>query len=128
MAAVAWAAVTVTSARGAGTDSFALSYVAVRLGLIALYDRVWLHVPEVRRETGIYLVGFSTDVALWVASIFVPDSLRTPLWVLGGIAELVTPVIGWRALGDAAVTERHPPGGADGSVHAHSHRGSGGRA
>ncbi len=57
MAAVAWAAVTVTSARGAGTDSFALSYVAVRLGLIALYDRVWLHVPEVRRETGIYLAG-----------------------------------------------------------------------
>ena len=107
MLAVAGLAYTAPDARGDGAVQFALAYVAMRVVLIGLYLRAWRHVPEVRSAISVYLVGFSLGAACWAASVFVQGDRRIVLWVTGVLVEVVTPLVGWPRLGDAAAATEH---------------------
>ena len=107
MVAVAGVAYAAPDARGEGAVELALAYVAMRAVLIGLYLRAWRHVVEVRSAIEVYLVGFSLGAACWAASVFMEGDLRPALWLAGLAAELLTPVVGWARLGEAAAATEH---------------------
>jgi low temperature requirement protein LtrA len=107
MLAVAAVAVTAPAARGADAGGFAASYLCIRLGLLAFYIRAWRHVPEARPGIRPYLIGFAFGAACWAASIPAPPEVRPLLWLAGTSVELITPIFGWRALGQSAVAAEH---------------------
>jgi low temperature requirement protein LtrA len=111
MLAIAALAVSVHSVMsgGQGSVAFALSYVVTRTCLLALYGRARRHATgRGRRMIDVYLAGFSGGVLLWLVSIAVSGPARYWLWAAALALELgATPVLGWRALGGAAVNAPH---------------------
>ena len=93
---------------GHGTTAFALSYVATRSCLIALYVRAWRHVGgAARRLIDVYVSGFSAGIAVWLVSIWVPGPARYWLWGGALALEILMPFFGWRASGGLAVNASH---------------------
>lgn len=88
-------ALSVHDAFHGGSVAFAVSYVMLRLLLIALYVRAWRHVPEARALTARFIAGFSIGALLWLLSIALPEPLRFWLWGLGLSIELVTPPLAY---------------------------------
>ena len=87
---------------------FAISYVAVRAVLLAMYARARHYQAGVgRRVANAYLVGFSVGTGLWVVSIAVPAPARYALWACGLAIDLVIPVIAWRYFPGSAVNAPH---------------------
>jgi low temperature requirement protein LtrA len=108
MIAVAALAVNSLDATGAHADAFALSYVAVRAVLIALYVRAHRHVDgAARKVTQRFIVAFSVGALLWLASAFVPEGARFFLWGAGLAVELAAPLTTWRLLGSAPIHAAH---------------------
>lgn len=107
MVGVGALAVTAPRVRAGGEDAFALAYVAVRAVLVLFYLRAWRHVPDARPGTAVHLTGLCVGTALWAASVPAPDRLRPWLWVAGGLVDLGTPLLGWRAFGRAAAVAEH---------------------
>jgi low temperature requirement protein LtrA len=110
MLALAALAVSVPSVMrgGHGSVAFAVAYVGTRVCLLALYLRARRHASGGgRRLIDLYLLGFSTSAALWLASIAVPGPERYWLWALALAVELAMPVLGWRALGEGAINAPH---------------------
>jgi len=93
---------------GHGTTAFALSYVATRSCLIALYVRAWRHVGgAARRLIDVYVSGFSAGIAVWLVSIWVPGPARYWLWGGALALEILMPFFGWRGSGGLAVNASH---------------------
>jgi len=93
---------------GHGATTFALSYVATRSCLIALYARARRHVGgAARRLIDIYIGGFSAGIAIWLASIWVPGPARYWMWGGALVLEITMPVFGWRASGGLSVNASH---------------------
>ncbi|MDB4978499.1 MAG: low temperature requirement protein [Candidatus Peribacteria bacterium] len=88
---------------------FGLSYLSVRLILLALYTRARLRIPEVHGITTLYLSGFTLGVLIWTASFFVSPPLRFALWGISLAADLITPWLGIRLLSQNPVDTRHLP-------------------
>src|SRR5207247_1781281 len=97
MLAVAALAVNVpTATTASGSVGFALSYVAVRAVLLALYVRARRHVSGAAHAAAtLYLRGFSAGAALWLISVFVPTPARYWLWAAGLAVDLAMPFFGW---------------------------------
>jgi low temperature requirement protein LtrA len=109
MFAVAVLATAVHDAFHGGSAGFALAYVAVRLALIALYARAWRYVDEGRRLARLFFCSFSGAVALWLASLAVPEPWRYLLWIAALAVELGTPLFAWRLIPRAPIDPRHLP-------------------
>jgi low temperature requirement protein LtrA len=93
---------------GHGSVTFALSFVATRACLLALYVRARRHVRGAgRRLINLYLSGFSAGAIAWAISVAVSGPARYWLWGAGTAFELALPLFGWRALGTAAVNASH---------------------
>jgi low temperature requirement protein LtrA len=110
MLAIASLAISVPSVMRGGHSSvaFAVSFVATRACLLALYVRARRHDRGVaRRLIDVYLVGFSVGAAVWLSSIAIPGPGRYWLWAAALSLELTMPVLGWRALGTAAINASH---------------------
>jgi low temperature requirement protein LtrA len=110
MLAIAALAISVHSVMrgGHGSVAFAVSYVATRACLLALYARARRHVQgPARGLVNVYLGGFSASAVVWLVSIAVPGPARYWLWAAGLTLELTMPLFGWRALGAAAVNASH---------------------
>jgi low temperature requirement protein LtrA len=71
---------------------FALSYVAVRIVLLLLYDRARRHVPQARPLVVRYMRGFSVSVALWLISLAFQGAARYAIWALAMTIDIGTPV------------------------------------
>jgi low temperature requirement protein LtrA len=71
---------------------FALSYVAVRIVLLALYDRARRHVPQARPLVVRYMRGFSVSVALWLVSLAFHGWARYAIWAVAMTIDVGTPV------------------------------------
>jgi len=65
---------------GNGFALYALSYVAARIVIIALWLRGGLHNPRLRPLTTRYALGFSLAAALWLVALAVPWTAR--VWVV----------------------------------------------
>jgi low temperature requirement protein LtrA len=76
---------------GHRTAGFALSYVALRAIMLALYARAWRAVPSARPLIRRYGTGYSASVVLWTVSIVVPPPTRYVLWAIGLTIDLSMP-------------------------------------
>ncbi len=85
-------------AGSAGADRFVVSYVAVRIMLIAFYLRTHGHEPRVRPLTTRYLLGFGAGAAVWLASVTTTSPWRYGLWTIGMLIELATPLLSASAI------------------------------
>lgn len=75
---------------------FALSYVVVRLVLVAAYLRAGRHVPEARALTSRYAAGFALAALIWLASLAVEPPQRYALWAVAMAIDLATPFLSRR--------------------------------
>jgi low temperature requirement protein LtrA len=71
---------------------FALSYVAVRVILLTLYDRARRNVPEARPLVVRYMRGFSVAATLWLVSLAFTGWARYAIWALAMTIDIGTPV------------------------------------
>lgn len=87
-------AIQAPEAFGDRATAFALSYVSVRLLLIAMYVRARRIMFNLRPLADLYLRSFAAGAALWTISAFVPSStLRYTLWAAALVIELSAPVL-----------------------------------
>jgi len=91
MLAVAGVAVNIPDAFSGSSAAFAIAYVAVRAVLVAMYVRVWHAVPDARGLALRYVLGFSLSIAVWLASLAVPEPLRFAMWGFAVLVEVLTP-------------------------------------
>jgi low temperature requirement protein LtrA len=91
-----------------GSTVFAIGYAVVRLLLVALYVRAWLHVrSEGRRLVDIYIVAYTFTACLWLASTLFPAPSRFLLWGVALGLELWVPPFAWRTLGPSPIVVSH---------------------
>ena len=103
MVAIAALAINIEDVSAGRSTGFALSYVALRGILIALYLRARRAVPQARQLATFYLTGFSLGTSLWVVSLAVGGAPRYWLWAVGLCIEIATPLLARRLI------ERIPP-------------------
>ena len=94
---------------GSQGETFAVSYLATRLVLLALYARAYRHVTEARATIAIYLGGTGAGAALWAVSLAVPGTARYVLWAAGVLVEASAPVIATRFGGGVPLHVEHLP-------------------
>src|SRR5262245_17934150 len=109
MLGVAALATTVPAAFGGAPRGYVLSYVFVRLVLLALYARAIRHVEEGRPVAVFYFWAFSVAVVLWAVSLAFEPPARYWLWGIALAIELSAPLVGWRLIPSAPVDPRHAP-------------------
>ena len=109
MLGVAALATTVPAAFAGAPRGFVLSYVFVRLVLLALYARAIRHVVEGRPVAVFYFRAFAAAVVFWVVSLEFDPPGRYWLWGLALAIELSAPLVGWRLIPSAPVDPRHAP-------------------
>ncbi len=102
-------ALTLHGALEGSAHAFALSYIFVRVILLISYARAWWYVPEARKVTSFYLLGFGTGVALWIASEFLSAPAEFWLWFAGLGLDFVLPWIAVRLLSKTPIDSKHLP-------------------
>jgi low temperature requirement protein LtrA len=91
-----------------GTVAFAIGYAIVRLLLVALYVRAWLHVRgQGRRLIDTYIVAFSLTALLWLVSTLFPAPDRFIIWGLALGIDLCVPPYAWGTLGAVPIVVSH---------------------
>jgi low temperature requirement protein LtrA len=109
MLGVAALATTIPDAFAGASRGFVLSYVFVRLVLLALYARAIRHVEEGRAIAVFYFAVFSAAVVLWLVSLLFPAPERYLVWALALAIEIAAPIVGWRLIPSGPVDPRHAP-------------------
>ncbi len=109
MLAACFMAIFIPEAFAEGANAFALSYIAIRVLLVIMYWRVHRLDGDHTNITGLFIIGFSGGILLWIASIFAPDSWKYWLWGAGLTVDMVTPWIGRKRLAEASVHASHLP-------------------
>ena len=107
--AVMGMAASAPDATGAKATTFALSYLATRVVLLALYARAYRHVTEARATIVIYLIGTGAGAALWLVSLTVPGTVRYILWGAGILVEALAPLAATRFGGGVPLHLEHLP-------------------
>ncbi len=76
---------------GHRTTGFALSYIALRAIMIALYARTYFSEPAARPLVVRYGTGYSVAVAIWLVSLLLPEPARYYLWAVALLVDLAMP-------------------------------------
>ena len=106
MVGIAAVAVNIPEAFAGGSGAFALSYVAVRVVLLLLYERARRNVPAARSLITVTMGVFTVGTTLWALSLLVPEPWRFVVWGLALLIEGATP---WVARGAMASVPMHAP-------------------
>ena len=110
MLAVAALAIQIPDVAHGESTGFALAYVTIRVLTVVLNLRAYRHVPLARPLVGRYVLAFSFSVALWTASLAVPEPWRFVLWGIGLAVDLGVPArIGPRFVGRVPLHASHIP-------------------
>jgi len=109
MFAVAALATNTPDAIDKGGRGFAISFIFVRLVLLALYARAIRYVPSARRVASVYFAAFSLGVVIWLVSLLIPPPGRWWFWAAALVLELGVPFYAWRRVPGAPVDPRHLP-------------------
>lgn len=107
MGAMAAVAVNIPQAFEGGSTAFVLSYVAMRLPLIALWNRARRDLAGVRPLATFSMLAFITGAGLWTLSLLLPEPIRFALWGLALGVEMATPWIFRRAFTGTPVHGSH---------------------
>ncbi|WP_254543837.1 low temperature requirement protein A [Halomarina pelagica] len=90
---VVWS-VTFHGALHGGSVGYVLVYLALRALSVGLYLFAASTTPEARTLARRFAAGYSLGLALWVASLAVPEPLRFGLWAIGlAVEALSSPVV-----------------------------------
>jgi low temperature requirement protein LtrA len=108
MFAVAALATNTPGAVEKGGEAFAVSYVCVRLLLLALYARAIRFVASARPLALLFFTAFSVGTVIWVVSLLISPPGRWWLWAVALAGELAVPFFAWRLV-SAPVDPRHLP-------------------
>jgi low temperature requirement protein LtrA len=109
MLAIAALAVSIPGAFGGGSAGFAISYIAVRIVLIVLYERARRSVPSARTLCTVTMSAFGAGTTLWALSLLAPEPWRFGLWALALLSEGATPWVARRAMASVPVHASHLP-------------------
>ena len=81
---------------GEHTSGFALSYVALRVIMLGLYQRAYRAAPEARPLIRRYGAGYSLAVCIWLVSLAFPEPERYVLWGIALAVDLSLPPLSTR--------------------------------
>jgi low temperature requirement protein LtrA len=110
MLAVAALAIQIPDVTHGKSAGFALAYVAIRVLTVVLNLRAYRHVPLARPLVGRYVVAFSLSVALWTASLAIPEPWRFIVWGIGLAVDIGVPAVsGPRFVGRIPLHASHIP-------------------
>ena len=109
MFAVAGVASAVPDALHGGQNRFAVTYVLVRVILIALYARAYRAVPAARSLAAWFMLMFGVAVVCWLVSLAVPTPWKYLLWALALGFEYTAPVRAWRMMRARPIHPAHIP-------------------
>ena len=94
---------------GHRSAGFALSYVALRSIMLALYGRAYRAVPSARPLIRRYGIGYGIAVGFWVVSLAIPEPARYALWGIGLIVDLSLPPLSTRLHRAIPTSGHHVP-------------------
>ncbi|MBA2462419.1 MAG: low temperature requirement protein A [Actinobacteria bacterium] len=98
MLAIAALAVQIEDVSHEKSAGFAVSYIALRSILLALYARAWRAVPAARPLISRYGLGYATAVAIWVISLALDAPARYVLWAVAVALDLSLPPLSTRLI------------------------------
>ena len=107
MGTMAAVAVNIPDAFGGASTAFAASYIAVRIVLIGLWERVRRRLPEVRALATTSLAAFVVGTSLWALSLLLPDPARFGFWIAALAVEVLTPWLARRAFAGTPMHASH---------------------
>jgi low temperature requirement protein LtrA len=90
--AVAGCAASAPEATGVHATEFAACYLLLRVVLVGLYLRAWVHVRQERAAVTVYLVATGGTALLWAVSLLVPPPARYVLWAVAAVVDVAGPV------------------------------------
>jgi len=93
----------------AGDTAAIVTYVLVRIVLIALYARAAYFVPLARAYCLQFIKGFGTAVGLWLFSLALPSPYRYIVWGMAMLLELCTPFLNRRNTKLIPIDRSHIP-------------------
>jgi len=109
MVAISVLAVNVHHGLEESSAGFALSYVTIRGILIVQYLLAGYHIKVARPLIKWYVRGFGIGAGLWLVSVFVPAPWRFALWVLGLLADFITPLTAGKLVAQIPPSFTHVP-------------------
>ena len=109
MVGIAAVAVNVPEAFVGGSGAFALSYIAVRVVLVLLYERARRNVPIARALCTVTMGVFAIGTSLWALSLLVPEPWRFGVWGLALLVEGATPWVARGAMASVPMHASHLP-------------------
>ena len=83
MVAVSALAINLHHAVDETSTGFALSYVAIRILLVAIFLRAGWHIDIARPLANRFAISFGLSAAFWLASTLFPVPIKCCLWILG---------------------------------------------
>ncbi|MQA86346.1 MAG: hypothetical protein GEV03_17345 [Streptosporangiales bacterium] len=107
MGAMAAVAVNIPGTFEGGSTPFVISYIAVRLPIIALWNHARRRVTRVRPLATYSTLAFITGTTLWALSLLLAEPARFVLWGLALAVETAVPWIFRRAFAGTPVHESH---------------------
>lgn len=85
--------------------AFSCFYALARFVVVALYYRVYKHVPVARALARRYVIGFSVGALLWLSAAFIPWPWVLPVWGVAMLLDLNTVL----SHVSRTLTAQHPP-------------------
>ncbi|MGH3994046.1 MAG: low temperature requirement protein A, partial [Pseudonocardiaceae bacterium] len=107
MLAIAALAVQIEDVTHGASTGFALSYVALRSIMLALYWRAWRAVPTARPLIARYGTGYTAAVLLWVVSLAFESPTRYVLWGIALALDFSVPPLSMRTIERVPVHAGH---------------------
>jgi low temperature requirement protein LtrA len=90
--AVAGCAASAPEATGVHATEFAVCYLLLRVVLVGLYLRAWVHVRDERAAVTVYLLATGGTALLWAVSLLVPTPARYVLWAVAAGVDVAGPL------------------------------------
>lgn len=110
MLAIAALAIQIPDVSHGDSTGFVLAYVVLRSLVVGLYLRAYAHVPQARPLIVRYTTGYSFGIALWLASLALPEPGRYFVWALALACEYSVPrSVGPKIYATAPIDRRHVP-------------------
>jgi low temperature requirement protein LtrA len=109
MFAVGALASVIPDAAEGDTAPYAVAYVAVRIFVVVLNARAWMHLPAARPLLNRYIPAFSLAAALMLASIAVEPPFRYWIWAVALAIDVGTPLVSRARIEQVPIHASHIP-------------------
>jgi low temperature requirement protein LtrA len=102
-------AATIPDAFHGHTAAFAITYLLLRLDLLALYAWAWRSDTRLRRLIGVHLIGFGAGGAIWALSLLFSGAARYVVWAVAILIDLGTGLVAYLGSDEVPRHRSHMP-------------------